>query len=72
MLLHHQLLRDSHFLSFFQGHFIVLVSFDPKTDSFIYRDPGVVDEVCMISAKNFEAARQSPGTDEDCIVIKLF
>ncbi|CAG8477426.1 9330_t:CDS:2 [Paraglomus occultum] len=55
----------------YAGHFIVLVSFDPKTDSFIYRDPGVIDEDCMITARNFEVARRSPGTDEDCIVIKL-
>ncbi|KAF9157896.1 hypothetical protein DFQ26_008192 [Actinomortierella ambigua] len=53
------------------GHFIVLVQYDPSTDEFYYRDPGVNDDLCVISAKDLEKARRSSGTDHDCIVVRV-
>ncbi|KAI9295248.1 hypothetical protein K502DRAFT_365176 [Neoconidiobolus thromboides FSU 785] len=53
------------------GHFIVLIGYEPETDSFIYRDPAASAHFCMISAEDFDLSRQSNGTDNDCIVIKL-
>lgn len=53
------------------GHFIVLIGFDPNSDCFIYRDPGITEQHCMISMDDFERARRSNGTDEDCIVIRM-
>ncbi|KAG1150746.1 hypothetical protein G6F37_001274 [Rhizopus arrhizus] len=48
------------------GHFIVLIGYDPTEDVFIYRDPAVKDQFCVISADDFDDARQSEGTDHDC------
>ncbi|KAI8890477.1 hypothetical protein K501DRAFT_236806 [Backusella circina FSU 941] len=53
------------------GHFIVLIGYDPTGDYFIYRDPAASDDFCTISADDFDEARQSEGTDHDCIVVKL-
>ncbi|KAI8368193.1 Guanylyl cyclase [Radiomyces spectabilis] len=53
------------------GHFIVLIGYDPTTDVFIYRDPAKPDEFCTASAELIDRARQSEGTDHDCIVVKL-
>ncbi|PHZ07376.1 uncharacterized protein RHIMIDRAFT_274952 [Rhizopus microsporus ATCC 52813] len=53
------------------GHFILLIGYDPTEDTFIYRDPAIKDEFCVISADDLNEARQSEGTDHDCIVIKL-
>lgn len=47
------------------GHFIVLIGYDPTEDVFIYRDPAVRDQFCVISADDFDDARQSEGTDHD-------
>lgn len=53
------------------GHFIVLIGYDPTEDLFIYRDPAVKDNFCTILASDLDDARQSEGTDNDCIVIQL-
>ncbi|KAI8051710.1 Guanylyl cyclase [Thamnidium elegans] len=53
------------------GHFIVLIGYDPTEDLIIYRDPAATDEFCTISADDLNEARQSEGTDNDCIVVKL-
>lgn len=55
----------------YAGHYITLIGYDHTEDLFIYRDPAVVDSFCTIAADEFDAARQSDGTDNDCIVIKL-
>ncbi|CAG8681415.1 1818_t:CDS:2 [Funneliformis mosseae] len=55
----------------YAGHFIVLIGFDPNTDCLIYRDPGITERYCMVSMNDFELARRSYGTDEDCIVIRM-
>ncbi|KAG0358395.1 guanylyl cyclase domain-containing protein 1 [Gamsiella multidivaricata] len=53
------------------GHFVVLVAYDPNEDMFYYRDPAVNDNLCSISASDLERARNSSGTDHDCIVVKV-
>ncbi|KAI8078155.1 Guanylyl cyclase [Gilbertella persicaria] len=53
------------------GHFIVLIGYDPTEDLFVYRDPAANDAFCTISADDLDEARQSEGTDHDCIVVKL-
>ncbi|KAI8599810.1 Guanylylate cyclase-domain-containing protein [Dissophora ornata] len=53
------------------GHFIVLVAYDPTEDRFYYRDPAEADDLCSISAVDLERARNSIGTDHDCIVVKV-
>ncbi|KAG0056369.1 guanylyl cyclase domain-containing protein 1 [Gryganskiella cystojenkinii] len=47
------------------GHFIVLVAYDPTTDTFYYRDPAIGDDLCSISGLDLEDARNSSGTDHD-------
>ena len=47
------------------GHYITLIGYDHTEDLFIYRDPAVVDSYCTITADEFDAARQSDGTDND-------
>ncbi|KAI9301008.1 hypothetical protein BJ944DRAFT_272117 [Cunninghamella echinulata] len=53
------------------GHFIVLIGYDPIQDMFIYRDPTINSNYCAIPAGIFDKARQSEGTDHDCLVIQL-
>ncbi|GAB5592252.1 hypothetical protein Unana1_07152 [Umbelopsis nana] len=53
------------------GHFIVLINYDPSEDVFIYRDPAQQDKICVIAADTLDSARQSIGTDNDCIVIRI-
>lgn len=43
----------------------MLIGYDPTEDVFIYRDPAVRDQFCVISADDFDDARQSEGTDHD-------
>ncbi|CAO3606927.1 unnamed protein product [Cunninghamella blakesleeana] len=52
-------------------HFIVLIGYDPVQDMFIYRDPTINNNYCVIPANVFDKARQSEGTDHDCLVIQL-
>ncbi|KAJ8663979.1 hypothetical protein O0I10_000255 [Lichtheimia ornata] len=49
----------------YAGHYITLIGYDHTEDLFIYRDPAVVDSFCTITADEFDAARQSDGTDND-------
>lgn len=53
------------------GHYIVLISYDPTEDVFVYRDPAVNSNYCTILSDDFDRARQAEGTDCDCIVVKL-
>ncbi|KAJ2783372.1 hypothetical protein H4R18_001739 [Coemansia javaensis] len=53
------------------GHYILLIAFVPALDVFVYRDPAITDEFCIASAATIDAARRRPGTDSDCIIIKL-
>lgn len=52
-------------LYWYIGHYITLIGYDHTEDLFIYRDPAVVDSFCTIAADEFDAARQSDGTDND-------
>ncbi|KAJ3107134.1 hypothetical protein HDU97_004827 [Phlyctochytrium planicorne] len=54
----------------FLGHYVVLVGYDPVTDGFLLRDPGTEEELCFVDAATLEAARSSPGTDHDAIVVR--
>ncbi|KAF9934398.1 guanylyl cyclase domain-containing protein 1 [Linnemannia zychae] len=53
------------------GHFIVLVAYDVTEDVFYYRDPAMDDELCSVAAEDLEIARNSSGTDHDCIIVKV-
>ncbi|KAJ1864065.1 hypothetical protein LPJ73_000365 [Coemansia sp. RSA 2703] len=53
------------------GHYILLIAYIPSLDMFLYRDPGIPEEFCMASAAAINTARTRPGTDADCIIIKL-
>ncbi|KAF9392860.1 hypothetical protein CPB97_008451 [Podila verticillata] len=53
------------------GHFIVLVAYDPDEDMFYYRDPAIDDDLCSVTGHDLERARNSSGTDHDCIVVKV-
>ncbi|XP_022093278.1 protein GUCD1-like isoform X2 [Acanthaster planci] len=53
----------------FVGHFIVLCGFDKTKNRFLYRNPGISQELCCCSFSNLDEARQSHGTDEDILFI---
>ncbi|KAJ1726109.1 hypothetical protein LPJ61_005412, partial [Coemansia biformis] len=55
----------------FLGHYILLIAYIPSLDVFVYRDPAVTEEFCVASAATIDAARSRPGTDADCIIIKV-
>lgn len=56
----------------FIGHYIILIGYNSETDIFYYRDPGTSSTLCQINGGDLEKARNSPGTDHDLIVVKLF
>ncbi|KAJ2890776.1 hypothetical protein IWW38_003948 [Coemansia aciculifera] len=53
------------------GHYILLIAYIPSLDVFVYRDPGISEEYCLATASTINAARNRPGTDADCIILKL-
>ncbi|PIA18685.1 hypothetical protein COEREDRAFT_38880 [Coemansia reversa NRRL 1564] len=55
----------------FLGHYILLIGFIPSLDMFMYRDPGIPEEFCLATAATIDAARKRPGTDADCIILKI-
>ncbi|KAJ2794508.1 hypothetical protein H4S07_006737, partial [Coemansia furcata] len=55
----------------FLGHYILLIAYVPSLDMFLYRDPGIPEEYCLATAATINAARNRPGTDADCIILKL-
>ncbi|KAJ2080513.1 hypothetical protein H4R24_003033 [Coemansia sp. RSA 988] len=55
----------------FLGHYILLIGFIPSLDMFMYRDPGIPEEFCLATAETIDTARRRPGTDADCIILKI-
>ncbi|KAJ2000899.1 hypothetical protein GGI04_003963 [Coemansia thaxteri] len=53
------------------GHYILLIAYIPSLDVFLYRDPGIPEEYCLATACTINTARNRPGTDADCIILKL-
>ncbi|KAJ1884532.1 hypothetical protein LPJ66_010565, partial [Kickxella alabastrina] len=53
------------------GHYILLIAYIPSLDMFLFRDPGIPEEFCMASATMINTARNRPGTDADCVILKL-
>ncbi|XP_038074917.1 protein GUCD1-like isoform X2 [Patiria miniata] len=51
------------------GHFIVLCGLDLTKNHFLYRNPGILEELCCCSFTNLDEARRSHGTDEDILFI---
>ncbi len=56
----------------FLGHYILLVAYLEESDIFIARDPSVDYPDTLLTPKQLDQARSSPGTDHDCIVISRF
>ena len=53
----------------YQGHYVVLVGFDPTTKEVLYRNPTMKDKVCHMPYDSLEESRSCYGTDEDVIFI---
>jgi hypothetical protein len=54
------------------GHYIILVGVDRARSRVLYRDPAQPnDAVCTCPLGWFQRARQSPGTDQDLIYVRL-
>ena len=53
----------------YQGHYVLLVGFDPKSKEILFRNPTLKDKVCYMSYDCLEESRTSYGTDEDVIFI---
>ena len=53
----------------YQGHYILIVGFDPQSREILYRNPTLKDKICYMSYGAFEDARTAYGTDEDVILI---
>ncbi|KAI9339655.1 Guanylylate cyclase-domain-containing protein [Obelidium mucronatum] len=55
----------------FEGHYILFIGYDAKTDGFIYRDPGTEERLCVMDSFAVEHARAGvPGSDHDVIVVR--
>lgn len=57
--------------SSFNGHFIILTSYELATDLFEFVDPASPHERCFTTSINLEKARSSLGTDDDILEILL-
>ncbi|KAJ2133664.1 hypothetical protein IW136_004927 [Coemansia sp. RSA 678] len=55
----------------FIGHYVLVIAYVPALDMFVYRNPAVPEEFCLAPAATMDAARRRPGTDHDCIILKL-
>ncbi|KAJ1919895.1 hypothetical protein H4219_001675 [Mycoemilia scoparia] len=55
----------------YAGHFVLVYAYISSKDEFLIRDPAMTDEYCIVKASVLEQARTRPGTDNDCIIIKL-
>jgi len=53
----------------YQGHYVVLIGFDPDKREVLYRNPTMKDKVCHMPYDSLEESRTSYGTDEDVIFI---
>eukprot|EP00092_Neocalanus_flemingeri_P026678 GFUD01028924.1.p1 GENE.GFUD01028924.1~~GFUD01028924.1.p1 ORF type:complete len:241 (-),score=53.50 GFUD01028924.1:131-853(-) len=53
----------------YQGHYVVLVGFNPTSKEVLYRNPTVKDKVCHMPYDSLEESRTAYGTDEDVIFI---
>ncbi|KAJ1674851.1 hypothetical protein EV182_002433 [Spiromyces aspiralis] len=53
------------------GHFVLAYGYITAKDEFLIRDPAMADEYCVVKSSTLEHARTRPGTDNDCIIIKL-
>lgn len=75
-------LGTSSFQFIFAGHYVLLLDYDPRSDSFRYLDPAQPSMLthsvrssehphcnCVIRATDFEAAWAATGTDHDLIEI---
>ena len=57
--------------SSFNGHFIILTSYESANDLFEFVDPASPHERCFTTSINLEKARSSLGTDDDILEILL-
>ncbi|KAJ2666980.1 hypothetical protein IW148_000399 [Coemansia sp. RSA 1199] len=55
----------------FVGHYVLVIAYVPALDMFVYRNPALPEEFCLAPAATVDAARRRPGTDHDCIILKL-
>ena len=55
----------------FCGHYVVLCGFDMEKRCVYYKNPSFDDDLCCAKFGSFEAARQSYGTDEDIIFVRV-
>lgn len=53
----------------YSGHYVVLCGYSLRFGKFFYRDPAKTDQICSMSFKHLDAARQSFGTDCDTILL---
>ena len=61
--------KENFYHNSYQGHYVVLVGFDPTTKEVLYRNPTVKDKVCHMPYDSLEESRTAYGTDEDVIFI---
>ncbi|KAJ2303380.1 hypothetical protein IWW55_002956 [Coemansia sp. RSA 2706] len=55
----------------FVGHYVLVIAYVPALDMFVYRDPAETAEFCLVAAAALDDARGRPGTDHDCIIVKI-
>ncbi|KAJ3116287.1 guanylyl cyclase domain-containing protein 1 [Physocladia obscura] len=55
----------------FEGHYVLFIGYDAKSDGFVYRDPGTEEDVCVMDGNALEFARSGVvGSDHDVIVVR--
>lgn len=53
----------------YSGHYVLVLSYDPRQDEFIYLDPAKTTSATKrVSLEAMTRSRESPGTDEDVIL----
>ena len=56
----------------FMGHYVLVTGLDDERGGFVVNDPARNDERTFVHADSLEAARVSPGTDQDMILINVY
>ncbi|XP_062506794.1 protein GUCD1-like [Corticium candelabrum] len=62
---------DENQLLSYAGHYIVVCGYDKETNQILYKDPAQIEDLSVVTASTFEAARKAHGTDCDIILLKL-
>jgi len=55
----------------YRGHYILICGYNPRTNTYVYKNPSSDKSICFIPASLLEQSRKSYGTQQNIIFIDL-